>query len=61
MTIPLGPVWRGWRHVRPRGSLCGARLAKDAAAALKQALQIQQNFPESEDARKRLAELEKKP
>ena len=34
---------------------------KDAAAALKQALQIQQNFPESEDARKRLAELEKKP
>jgi tetratricopeptide (TPR) repeat protein len=34
---------------------------KDAAAALKQALQSQQNFPESEDARKRLAELEKKP
>jgi Flp pilus assembly protein TadD len=34
---------------------------KDAAAALKQALQLQQNFPESEDARKRLAELERKP
>jgi Flp pilus assembly protein TadD len=34
---------------------------KDAEAALRQALQIQQNFPESEDARKRLAELAKKP
>ena len=34
---------------------------KDAAIALKQALQSQQNFSESEDARKRLAELEKKP
>jgi len=31
------------------------------SSGLKQALQIQQNFPESEDARKRLAELEKKP
>jgi tetratricopeptide (TPR) repeat protein len=34
---------------------------KEVAAALKQALKLQQNFPDSEDARKRLAELEKKP
>ena len=34
---------------------------REAVAALKQALKLQQDFPESEDARKRLAELEKKP
>jgi tetratricopeptide (TPR) repeat protein len=33
---------------------------KEAVAALKQALQLQQDFPGSEDARKRLAGLEKK-
>ena len=33
----------------------------DAVAALKQALKLQPDFPEGEDARKRLAELDKKP
>jgi hypothetical protein len=55
------------RHY-PRVVWCGLLLlyavsgfALVSAVALKQALQIQQNFPESEDARKRLAALEKKP
>jgi tetratricopeptide (TPR) repeat protein len=47
-----------WYHL---GIIQAERKKTKDAAALKQALQMQQNFPESEDARKRLAELEKKP